>query len=205
MGCICVKAMHPILFFMKILFRKILEYDLKKNQKNSYIHAYKVLSQEVNPDSLQKEKFIPKSRIVFCSKLIRAKQCLKKDKNLKIIFTKSLNEIPFKIKIYLKKIDYEKLGSVSVRKIFKKLFIEDKLMISRNQIFIEIKKFIEDLKNNYNSEKSITIISHSFRLKCIEAYLKTEGKIINNPKLIEKYIKDDKKTFDFGEGFDFEI
>ena len=49
------------------------------------------------------------------------------------------------------------------------------------------------------------MISHSFRLKIIEAYLKTQGRIMNDPKLIEKYIKNSKKTFDFGEGFDFEI
>ena len=192
-------------FFMKILFRKILDYDLKKDKPDAFIYSCKILSQKVDPDSLKQSKFIPKSNVVFCSKLKRARQCVKKTKNSKIIFTESLNEIPFDLKFYTNELEYNKYGSLVVRKIFKKLFIEDKLIIKRDKIFSQVKKLLENIKSNYSNEKSVMIVSHSFRLKCIEAYLKTNGKIIKSPKLIEKYIKNSQKTFDFGKGFDFEI
>lgn len=193
------------LVFMKILFRKILKYDLKKDKKNTYVFSLKLLAQKINPYSLEKGKFTPKTKVVFCSNLKRAKQCIKKNKNLIIINTKILNEIPFDLGICCEESDFHKYGSLAVRKTFKKLFIEDKLMITRAKIFSEIEKLFKSIKNYYGAEKSITIISHSFKLKCIEAYLKTNRKIIRSPKLINKYIKDKEKTFDFGKGFDFEI
>jgi len=190
---------------MKIFFRKILEYDTKKGQPDSFIYACKLLSQEVSPDSLQKGGFISLSNIILSSNLKRAKQCIKKDISLKIIFNSSLNEIPFELASNCSKSQYEKYGSRIVRRVFKKLFIEDKLMIKRRKIFREIENLLSFIRKNFKSEKNIMILSHSFRLKCIEAYLKTSGKIIQNPELMEQYIDDSRKTFNFGQGFDFDI
>ncbi|MEI8174432.1 MAG: hypothetical protein WCG28_00605 [bacterium] len=190
---------------MKILFRKILDYDLKNNKPNAFVYVCQVLSQKIDPYSLKRKGFTLRNRVIFCSNLNRAKQCIKKDKNTKLVIIKSLNEIPFNLKLYCDKSGYKKYGSVVVRKTFKKLFIEDNLIISRKKVFKEIKELLIYIKNRYSSEKSVTIVSHSFRLKCIEAYLKTDGKITKFPKLIKKYIKDNEKTFDFGAGFDFDI
>lgn len=190
---------------MKLLFRKILDYDLKKYKPNTFIYACKILSQSINPDSLKKENFIPTTKITFHSELKRARQCIRKNKNSKLLATKFLNEIPFRLEDHCNEFEYKKEGSLAVRRAFKKLFIEDKLMISRNKIFDEIYIFLKYVNDNFKSQKSITVISHSFRLKCIEAYLKTNGRIIKSPKLIEQYISDPTKTFSFGEGFDFDI
>ena len=190
---------------MKILFRKILDYDLRRYESDAFIYVCRILSQKINPDSLKKQSFAPTTKITFHSELKRAKQCLKKNKSFKLIPTKFLNEIPFNLDNYCNELEYKKEGSVVVRRAFKKLFIENKLMINRNKIFNEIEKLFTYLKNNSNSENNVTVFSHSFRLKCIEAYLKTNKQIIKSPELIGQYISDKNKTFDFGKGFDFDI
>ncbi len=53
--------------------------------------------------------------------------------------------------------------------------------------------------------KKCVLISHSFRMKLIEAYIKTDGQIEQKPELIHKYILDDKKTFDFGKGISLNV
>ena len=50
-------------------------------------------------------------------------------------------------------------------------------------------------------DKQIAVISHSFRLKLIEAFIKSNGQLQKHPKIIHNYIKDAEKTYKFGEGF----
>lgn len=154
---------------------------------------------------MQKNSFISSTITIYHSNLKRSTQCIKKIKNKKYISTKFLDEIPFKLDKYCDDSRYKEEGNKAVRKIFKRLFVEDKLMIKRKQIFSQIDKLFLDIKNKYRSEKIITVVSHSFRLKCIEAYLKTNRKILENPKLTGEYIKNNQKTFNFGEGFNFDV
>lgn len=189
---------------MKITFKKIFKYNLNKDKTYAFEYACKVLSQQIDPISLETGKYAPKSNIVFCSTLKRAEQCIARNRKIKIIKVGELYEIPFNLEKNCTKIRFNKEGSVVVRRVFKKLFIKDQLMKSRKLIFSEIKNLILLIKKSYPNEK-VVVISHSFRLKCIQAYLETDGQIERYPRLINNYIKDNEKTFDFGEEFSVEI
>jgi len=111
-----------------------------------------------------------------------------------------LAEILFDIKKLCTRKEWQKEKSNIIRRRFKEFFINDQLPIKRVEIFNEIKRVL----NNCLSRSEffdITIISHSFRLKLIEIFIETKGEIVETPVLIHKYILDDKKTYEFGEGF----
>ena len=110
-------------------------------------------------------------------------------------------QIQFDLKKLCIKEEWSREGSVAVRRKFNEAFIADKLMIGRKQLFEEIESLLLHCARSHEIYNNVTVISHSFRLKLIEAYIGTCGKIKDNPKLIQQYIFADKKTYEFGQGF----
>jgi hypothetical protein len=49
----------------------------------------------------------------------------------------------------------------------------------------------------------ISVVSHSFRLVIIRAFIKTKGHIVDDPFLIYDYMQSGQKTFTFEEKFSF--
>jgi hypothetical protein len=184
----------------KIYFRKTTEYysGRDKNPIKRFKFLSKLTLQKVNPKPLHKFKNIKKDILIISSPLKRVSLSLVKKSDY--IIDDNLKEILFNLEEFCSFEEFKREGSVAVRKNFKKLFISDKLPESRKDIFRDIKKLINKLKSLKNKE--IMVISHSFRLKLIEAYVKTNGKIEKNPKLINKFIKNNERTYHFEEGFD---
>ncbi len=185
-----------------ITFTKILEYELypkQRSQAEVFQYICNVLIQTINPQSTASQKVIIKKGVLFSSPLRRAQECIQTESVVINQILPELREIPFDITKDCTKTEWEQRGSALIRSLFKKLFIEDRLLISRQKIFDEIRTMLVKCLSQKNQD--ITIISHSFRLKIIEAFIKTKGEIEKNPELIHQYIFDDKKTFGFGEGF----
>jgi len=190
---------------MKIIFRKISKYNYhSKDKKSDFEYVSSVLNQTINPHSEKAESVItPESQIVYVSSLNRARECIKTRKGQKIITSKVLNEIPFELKSFVNEKSYLKYGSISVRKAFIKAFLDDDLLITREQLFKQIESLLKKIERSKHS--IVSVISHSFRLKLIQAYISTNGKIITNPKLIRKFIKPNERTFNFEEEFEVNI
>ena len=80
-------------------------------------------------------------------------------------------------------------GEAIVRRNFKRAFAGDSLLISREELFQEIKEVI-NMCRRLSKRHRVAVVSHSFRLKFIEAFLKTGGGLEKGPELIEDYILD---------------
>ncbi len=183
-----------------IHFIKILEYDIRPNDRESFNYIYAVASQEIDPPTLKPNSLFFDTPIVFHSPLRRAVECLKIRDGTRYVPVSLLKEIPFNIRKMCSKEEWFMDGSVLVRRKFKEHFVKNQLMMNRNEILEETKKF---LARCYLLSKTseISVVSHSFRMKIIEAFIRTKGRIEKEPSLIHDYINDGIKTFGFGEGF----
>jgi len=187
-----------------IHFHKILKYELNPKDVNVFTYLSDVISQKNDPPSLEQNKLELIGSIVFHSPLRRAVECIRKIKGVKYIPLKELAEIPFDLNALCSQEEWGKERSVIVRRKFKKAFIEDKLLISRHEIWNQI-EFVLSKCLLKNEASDISVVSHSFKLKLIEACIDSNKKIIKTPELINNYIFDDIKTFGFGEGFNLNI
>lgn len=185
-----------------IKFIKMLAYDLRnKGDKLDFEWVRNVTLQKEDPESLNPGGLeqIKDAEIVFHSPLRRVVQCFPEISGIKMICLNSLREIQFDLREFCTEEEFLEKGSAIVRRQFKDFFIQDKLLIPRNQIFQEVK---EVLKFCVESQVlRIAVVSHSFRLSMIEAFIETGGTIETNPSLVHDFIFDDKKRFNFGEGF----
>jgi len=184
---------------MTINFIKTLKYETKPQNGDVFEYLSKLTMQEIDPPSTSDICIQTNSKIVFHSPLKRVIQTLELKSDTQYIETDKLKEILFNLKELCTKQEWEKEKSEIVRERFKTAFINDQLPIKRVIIFDEIKEVLNDCLSQ--DTDNVTVISHSFRLKLIQAFIETQGKIINNPHLIHRYIEKDKKTFEFGGGF----
>ncbi len=183
-----------------IHFVKTLKYNLNPRNTDIFDYLSKLTLQKIDPPSTARACFHVDAGIILYSPLRRVIDTLPKTENLVYICIDILREIPFDLKKLCTKNEWEEKGSNIVRQRFKDFFIRDKLPSSREQIFDEAKKILCRcfMESKFNK---VTVISHSFRLKIIEAFIKSNGKIESNPKLIHEYILDNKRTYEFGGGF----
>lgn len=177
---------------------KIAAYELRPSKGSVFQYLRKVGLQKINPPSLLPESIHPSSNIVFSSPLRRATESLKLTVGQKLIETSLLREIPFDILDFCNEEEYVSQKSVAVRRGFKEHFINNNLPIPREELVAEIENILIQARA---INENVTIVSHSFRLKFLEAYVKTQGRLKNQPELINDYILDYQKTFDFGQGF----
>lgn len=187
----------------KIYFRKTTEYYLArdKNEQDRYDFLSKLTMQEVDPMPLHKFKNLQKSAVILCSPLNRVYSSLPLNANVEV--ENSLREVVFDLRKFCTLEEFSNKSSIIVREKFKEYFIQDILPEKRAALFGDIKLLLEKLQKLTVTE--IMIISHSFKLKLIEAYIKTNGAIESSPELIHQYILTNEKTYGFEEGFDIEI
>lgn len=183
-----------------INFIKISEYETKPKNRDVFGYICDVASQKINPSTLKSGSLRFDTPIIFHSPLRRAVECLEVKENVRYFSDVSLREIPFDMSRMCSREEWSVERSKIVRRRFKEFFISDRLLISRNEIIRETRNF---LARCYILSKTsgITVVSHSFRLKIFEAFIKSQGGLTQTPSLIYDHIKDDKKTFEFGEGF----
>lgn len=183
-----------------ITLTKILQYELRPQSGDIFEYLTAITKQTIDPPSLKPHTLQPTAPVVLHSPLRRATECLLKLPTTTYIELPELREIPFDLALLCTKSEWEAHGSVIVRKRFKQFFMDDALIVKRAVLFSEIESLIEYCRRY----SDIQVVSHSFRLKLIEAYLKTNSEIVSHPDLINDFILDDHKTFEFGEGFTIE-
>ncbi len=180
-----------------ITFTKILNYNTGKKDKDVFRYVNSLLSHKIDPHSLKPKRLKLPQGLVYYSPLKRSKECLLKNKNTKYKLTKELKEVKFSIPVQ-KRSGLIKKTSYTVREEFIKQFIADTLLESRKKIFTDIQNLLNKI---ILEKKPVSLVSHSFRLKLYESFIKTRGKILKNPQLIKKFINPNKRTYDFGEKF----
>jgi hypothetical protein len=181
-----------------IHFIKILQYQTRPSSGDVFSYVADLAAGKIDPDTLAPGELIFEEKRVFCSPLRRAVNCLKIDQSIQYAVLSELREIPFNLTKSIHREDWEQLGSKIVRKKFKESFVNDSLLLSRAKISKEINNILSIILAHKEPQ---ALVSHSFRLKIIEAFLKTDGQLFQNPELIHSFIKDEEKTYDFGEGF----
>jgi broad specificity phosphatase PhoE len=186
-----------------------MKYDPTFKGKYSKYEGYRLSGlQRVSPDIMKSYKVKFKRTFnnpIFCSTLkrgIEIASIIAKHQKLKINKSKKLNEIKFDLKKLLSKREYEKYGSNLVRERFIQTFIDDRLIEKRGDIKKRIEKLIAVIKKlpagNY------LLISHSFYMKILQVYLEDQS-LFEKPEVLKKYFDPNKKTFDFGKGFEFNV
>lgn len=183
-----------------ITFYKILSYELRPTGQDVYDYLRALGRQEVDPSSLELGQLHPDAKIVYHSPLRRAIKCLAKDANYRLINDQRLREIPFDLDELCGRSAWEQEGSVAVRRGFVRSFIADTLPVSRQSLGEETRTFLEIL-DAHSQDEPVAVVSHSFRLKLIQAYLETGDQIEQEPDRLARFISPDKKTFAFGESF----
>jgi hypothetical protein len=188
---------------MKIYFLKTNSYDLRKDKADRYVYLCNVGLQKIDPLPLNPNTLVIPTKYVVYSMLKRVSESLKHNQKQIYIPNCLLNEMIFDINSMCSEEEFNKLGSCLIRKRFCELFIKDALPQKRLALFNQIKQFLNEVSKIKCEE--ITVISHSFKLKLFEAYLKTNGQIELQPELITNFIKYNEKTFEFNEGFEYVI
>lgn len=186
---------------MTISCVKILGYNLMSPSAeiSNFEYVCQLLDQRIDPPTSEHGTLDVGDGIVFCSPLLRAKQCImiKNDHKTRLVIREELGEIPFDLSLFCTAREWQRDGSKLVRQKFKDAFIDDKLVISRQTIAAQAKGILDICAR----ELSPVIVSHTFRLTILRAIHETNGRIISEPELIHDYIQDDKKIMNFGERF----
>src|SRR3989344_5625883 len=187
-----------------VQFVKILEYELNPSNEDVFAYLCRLTKQAIDPPSKAMDRLELSADVILYSPLRRARECLKKNSKVEYRSMRQLREVPFDLEKICSKEGWVREGEVIVRRNFKKAFVEDSLLISREELFQEIKQVIS-LCRELSRLQSVAVVSHSFRLKFIEASFKTKGELEKRPELIEDYILDNEKTYEFGEGFLYDV
>ncbi len=183
-----------------IRFLKTLAYPLVPDSGDVFAYLHGVTDQSLDPPSLHPGELVLQEPILFHSPLRRVTDALQLSDQQERIALQELKEIPFSLRSLCIQEEWQKERSVAVRRRFKEAFIADKLLLTRSEIEYQIQTLLQRVA----SYSSAAVISHSFRLKLIEAYIKTHGQVFRCPELIGEWIYDDQKTYDWGQGFEID-
>ena len=187
-----------------VQFVKILEYELNPSSEDVFSYLCRLTKQAIDPPSKATGKLELSADVVLHSPLRRAVECLKKNSQAEYQPMGQLREIPFDLEKVCSKEEWAREGEVIVRRNFKKAFLEDRLLTSREELFREVKEVIHVCRK-LSKRHRVAVVSHSFRLKLIEAFLETGGELEKRPELINDYILDHEKTYEFGGGFLYDV
>lgn len=185
-----------------IYFKKIAPYTLKPKDTDVYQYLSDLTMQRIDPPSNKTGYIDVPTKILVHSTLNRAVDSIPKLQNFEALPRKALNEVLFDMNAVCGRELWEKEGSVAVRQGFIRSFIADTLPITRDEIFGEIRGALRDIRTALEQHESVTVLSHSFKMKLIEAHIKTKGRIEREPNLIHDYLSKDEKTYEFLRGFE---
>lgn len=188
----------PIILFM-IKFIKTLKYETKPKNRDIFDYLCDLSLQKIDPPSTAGKFIRLESSFILHSPLRRVKETVLTSKYQQSYALNELREIPFDLAKLCSRQEWNDFGSKIVRARFTEAFIKDELELSREQVVLECEKVF-----NYclsQDVKFLEVVSHSFRLKIIEAYIDTKGELAFKPELLANYISSGHKTYEFGQGF----
>lgn len=191
----------------KIYIRKTLCYDPTFKGKYSKYQGYsKILLVDLDPsiEKITKVDLKVKFDAIYHSSLLRGRESAIAFSSTKNNLEKLdyLNEIIFDLNDLVTENQYQSMGSNIVRKRFIEAFIEDRLLEKRQKIKQRIGELISFLHNLENG--SYLLVSHSFFMKILQSYL-MENTLFENPEILTSHFNFKQKTFDFGDGFNFNL
>ncbi len=182
---------------------KIAPYELRPIGEDTYDYLAGLAAGAIDPPSLAPKSLSFPGSIILHSPLRRSVECIDGTAALSCEARESLKEISFDMRDFCDRTLWEREGSRAVRRGFKTAFIEDTLPIRRTELILSAHEMLEEAKAA--AERApVVLVSHSFRLKLIEAYIRSNGRLAEEPALIGEYIHDEQKTYAFGEGFTIE-
>lgn len=180
-----------------ITFVKTLSYPTLPNRGDAFGYVTHLLRQEIDPPSdAHACIFIPCGRSVLYSPSRRVAETISCLSGIRES-SESLREIAFDVSRFIDERVWRSKGSAAVRDAFKEAFVTDTLIQKRSVLFTEIDMLLKRIRDEHID----VVVSHSFRLKLIETYIRTKGKIVEHPDLIHRYLLSDQKTYPFGGSF----
>ena len=135
----------------------------------------------------------PVNEPTLCSTALRARMSVR---GQNITYLKQLEEIKFN-PVKILKIASDTISSEQVREAFVAGWTSDSLVQSRRDIVREIVHVLKLAKQT----QDCLVISHTFRLTVIRAYLMEGERLSQSPDLIRKYIRPQSKLMDFEQEF----
>lgn len=194
----------------KIIVRKIFRYDPSFEETMSRYQGYCLIAKnEVDPPIVKEAVDINFHKValpIFHSPAKRGLETAQKISQIlgtgRLVALNGLKEVCFSLEEMMSEKEFGQAGSNLVRQIFCDFFIADRLLETR----LSIKKRLDKLLDYFRKlpEGEYLVISHSFLMKLLQIYLK-ENSLFDKPELIIKYFDCQNKTFQFGEGFEFEL
>lgn len=182
-----------------IQFRKIAAYERTSPQgEDLFAYLDRLTIQKIDPPSLHPHELKTDAQRILTSPLRRAIEYISPHDQSRVRVLHQLRELPLSLRELCTRQEWQHARSRIVRQRFKEAFIADRLPLSRRMIEQEIRYVLAELQPWHTT----FVLSHSFRLKLIEAYIETQGDIFRYPYLIHEWINDARKTYNWGEGFD---
>ena len=184
-----------------IVVRKTLGYDPTMKGKYSRYEGYCLITRgELDPHIVPGQKKIEVGgyREICCSCAKRAGESV----GGKYTVRADLNEVKFNLEKMVSKSEFKICGSNVVRKRFLEYFEADRLDESLADIKLRIDRMLNRLKKK--PEGQYLLVSHSFLMKILEAYVRNKN-IFLRPEEMRYYLNSTQRTYNFGEGFDFEL
>lgn len=175
---------------------KILSYNVYGNHtSNRFQHVCDLLSQKSDPQSDELDSLDCKNNIVYTSPLARAVSCIAEKTVREIHTEKALSEIPFALDLFCSEEEFFHGGSTAVRKAFIIAFSQNALLLSHEILQNEC----DQILSIANTQRTTLCVSHSFRMKVLQAYIQYGTQLFRDPLLIKKYINPKNKMFNFGD------
>lgn len=193
---------HFLCDIMKLIFRKIAPYLLDAPSGDRWEYICGVLDQAIDPPSLAPMSVRVPAQRAYLSPRKRALECVASEEGTAYIVKQELNEVPFDLRRFHTKQEWEDSGSAIVRDAFVRGFVSDRLAVPRRRLFEEVRSLLGAMDR---ASARGYFISHSFRMKLFEAYFKTGGKVEREPELIREFVSLDRRTYDFGEEFEVDF
>ena len=176
-------------------FQKILSYDVYGTHKEGrFNRVCNLLNQTLDPSTLEPAGLSAENKDVFISPRKRAISCLNQVTANSITVLPALNEIAFDLERVCTHAEFEAKGSVAVRSAFLELFIKNQLSINHKTLQEECEHLLTISKDNPDA----LAISHTFRLRLLETYLKTNRQLFEEPTLLSKHLNPKEHWADFG-------
>lgn len=186
--------------FIMIHFIKTLRYQRHTQGADGFSYVCALLRQEIDPPSAAQASLLLSTPTVFYSPLRRVRDTIVPETRARYQILDALREIPFDLRTFCSHEDWSQRGSAAVRESFINAFVRDDLLETRRQIFSDARDLLKQIVAA-SIRGDVTVVSHSFRLKVIEALLRTRGDIEREPALIRHHILPQERTYQFGARF----
>lgn len=176
--------------------KKILSYNVYgDNTDDSYRYVCNLLAQTTDPESAEPGMLDCGGMHTYTSPLRRATSCIDSKTAASFTLLPELWEIPFDLTHYCSESAFTLFKGTAVRQAFIRAFVVDDLLIPHSVLEEEFKTIIE----LQNKPEDTLIISHTFRLAGLLAYIQIGHDLFTHPESITEFIKPDEKILDFGE------